>query len=69
MLHDAEEVGKHWGGVHNIVPGTKMNSTLRDAATKAAIRIVAVARLLRRVRTYGSRIRAQFRNVYSLKPR
>lgn len=52
-----------------MVPGTKMNKTLRDAATKAAIRIVAVARLLRRVRTYGSRIRAQFRNVYSLKPR
>lgn len=49
-----------------MVPGTKMNKMLRAAATKAAINKVAVARLFRSFRTYGSRIGDQFINVYSL---
>lgn len=45
-----------------------MNRILRAAATKKAMENVAVARLFRSFRTYGSRIGAQFINVYSLNP-
>lgn len=51
-----------------MVPGTKMNRTLKEAATKRPIMTAAVARLFKSLRTYGSRIGAQFMKVYSLYP-
>lgn len=46
-----------------------MNRMLKAAATKKPMDVVAVDRLFRSFLTYGSRIGAQFINVYSLYPR
>lgn len=53
----------------NLVPGTKMKSTLSATAAVANMSSAMVALVRRSLRTKGSRTRDQFIQVYSLKPR
>lgn len=49
-------------------PGTKMKSTMVQTPVKTVKNRTISARLFRSLRTYGSRMRDQFMNVYSLRP-